>query len=138
MRGVCALTPRPHSSIRTKPIFFMTFFMTSKLTLPCRILLGLVVLLTPAISLLAQNKNNSSHPDTAFTIDTSNFLLEYLIGDEMKNGNAGVFYKKWHTFVDTVMEIFGIINRRSNAINPHGHYQSYLREGEKLASLRKE
>jgi len=88
--------------------------------------------------------------------------FDYLVSGQLIKGNANVFYKRQKSFVDriwyrlekygehadrffylpdkrpffAVMELSGIID--DNDVLGKGHFQAYLEEGKKLASLRQE
>jgi hypothetical protein len=88
--------------------------------------------------------------------------FDYLVSGQLIKGNANVFYKKQKSYVDriwyrlekygehgdrffyltdkrpffAVMELSGIID--DNDVFGRGHFQAYLKEGEKLASIRQE
>ena len=105
----------------------------------------------------------SRNSDTIF-IDNHYRLrrFEYLVSHQLEAGNAKVYYKREHAFVDTishrleryggnadrffylpdrrpffaVQEYSGILDSEDDL--GQGHYTAYVNEGEKLASLRKE
>ena len=88
--------------------------------------------------------------------------FEYLVSSQLIEGNAKVFYKRQRFFVDTILyrlerygskadrffylpdkrpffavtEIIGILDK--NGAITSGHFQAYVKEGEKLASIRQE
>lgn len=101
--------------------------------------------------------------DTIFIEDYSSLRhFEYLVSSQLIEGNASVFYKRQKSFVDTishrleryggkadrffylpdkrpffaVSEISGILDKNNELGS--GHFQAYLKEGEKLASIRQE
>jgi hypothetical protein len=105
----------------------------------------------------------SNKSDTIFIDNFYNMRhFEYLVSDQLIKGNARVFYKRQKSFVDSishrlerygenavrffylpdkrpffaVLEMSGILDDKLST-GP-GHYQEYLKEGEKLASIRKE
>jgi len=89
--------------------------------------------------------------------------FEYLVSHQLIDGNAKVLYKKQKTFVDTishrleryggnadrffylpdkrpffaVTELTGILVKGEDLLN-NGHFDAYVKEGEKLLSMRKE
>ena len=106
----------------------------------------------------------SSKGDTILIIEYLNFRhLEYLVAHQLIDGNANVYYKKQRAFVDTishrleryggnadrffylpdkrpffaVTEMTGILVKGEDLLN-NGHFDAYVKEGEKLQSLRKE
>jgi hypothetical protein len=106
----------------------------------------------------------SSRSDTIFMGEYYNLQhFEYLVSHQLSDGNAKVFYKKQKTFVDTishrleryggnadrffylpdkrpffaVQEFSGILDNNEDFFGK-GHYDTYVKEGEKLQSLQKE
>jgi hypothetical protein len=89
--------------------------------------------------------------------------FEYLISHQLTDGNAKIFYKKQQSFVDTILhrleryggnadrffylpdrrpffavtEMTGILVQGEDLLN-NGHFDAYVKEGEKLQSIRKE
>jgi hypothetical protein len=106
----------------------------------------------------APKKNDTTFLSDYFTLPH----FEYLISHQLVNGNAKVFYKKQKTFIDKIshrLERYGgnadrffylpdkrpffAVKEYSGILddnNPFGkgHYEAYVKEGEKLLSLREQ
>lgn len=108
--------------------------------------------------------STSAKTDTILISEYLNLRsFEYLVAQQLVNGNANVYYKKQKIFVDTishrlerygghadrffylpdrrpffaVTELMGILVRGEPLLN-NGHFDAYIKEGEKLLSLREE
>jgi hypothetical protein len=107
----------------------------------------------------ASAKGDTIFIDKYYTLES----LDYLISHQLTDGQAKVYYKKQKTFVDTiahrleryggtadrffylpdkrpffaVTELTGILVKEDNLLSTE-HYEAYLKEAKKLASLQTE
>lgn len=104
-----------------------------------------------------------SHSDTATIEFYRLYPLEYFASTELQNGSAKVFYKKQNSFVDMishrqeryggnadrffylpdkrpfffVVELVGIIDKKTGFFSG-SRYEEYVKEGEKIKSIREQ